>query len=339
MSEEVELTGDWTFCQRALVDVSRSFAIIIPQCPPPVDRALCTAYLLCRVADTIEDEPALKDDQRERLFDLLLGLVDQPDNRRCLQRFQSCWPGIRFSQPGYELLVRGVNHVLAVYRRLLPEAAGPIRRCVHDMVNGMRAVQPVEQRDGVAFFCRDLSDLDRYCHIVAGTVGVMSTAIFEWHLARHGFTATDKWREQGRRLGLGLQMTNIVKDCRVDAARRVSFIPSCYVETTGGAYILARGRQAEVFEHAVSHLDEGLGYTLAVPRTAGGIRQFLLGSLLPAIATLEVAAGGADFHPKISRAGMAEILAMTSSQQTTDPAIKSWYADRRKRTLEQVSGD
>src|SRR5215469_18486937 len=39
--------------------VSRTFALTIPQLPPALRTAVTNAYLLCRIADTIEDEPAL----------------------------------------------------------------------------------------------------------------------------------------------------------------------------------------------------------------------------------------------------------------------------------------
>ena len=39
--------------------VSRTFALTIPQLPTPLRSAVTNAYLLCRIADTIEDEPAL----------------------------------------------------------------------------------------------------------------------------------------------------------------------------------------------------------------------------------------------------------------------------------------
>lgn len=325
------------FCERILVDVSRSFALIIPECPPPIDRALCTAYLLCRIADTIEDEPDLDTEQRNRLYGLFLAAVDAPGNDALVPAFLAAWPDIRFSEPGYGELVRGTGHVLEVFRQLPSETIAPIRRCVHDMVAGMRMVRPFETHDGIAFYCPDLAGLDAYCHIVAGTVGIMSTALFEWHIlqgdsaTRRQFQADEVWRENGRRLGLGLQMTNIIKDCRVDAERGVSFIPHGYVHTNSPcAYTVPPIKMTELLTHAIAHLDAGLTYTLAVPAGETGIRRFLLGSLLPAIATLEVAAAGTSHHPKIGRPVMEEILNLITDEGTTDEHIRDWYAQRKQ---------
>jgi farnesyl-diphosphate farnesyltransferase len=42
-----------------LVHVSRTFALTIPELPAGLRETVTCAYLLCRIADTIEDEPTL----------------------------------------------------------------------------------------------------------------------------------------------------------------------------------------------------------------------------------------------------------------------------------------
>src|SRR5437773_8999650 len=51
--------SDGLYQERILLHVSRTFALTIPQLPPGLRTAVTSAYLLCRIADTIEDEPAL----------------------------------------------------------------------------------------------------------------------------------------------------------------------------------------------------------------------------------------------------------------------------------------
>ena len=51
--------SDELYQDRILPHVSRTFALTIPQLPPALRTAVTSAYLLCRIADTIEDEPAL----------------------------------------------------------------------------------------------------------------------------------------------------------------------------------------------------------------------------------------------------------------------------------------
>lgn len=189
----------WTFCERILPDVSRSFALIIPECPPPINRALCVAYLICRLADTVEDEPALSPEARDRLYDALLQAVEAPRDAALAEDFVRAWPAI--PEGSYGQLIRRTAEVMAAFATLPPDCHPPIRACVRDMVAGMRKTAPVQTRNGISFICRDLADLDQYCHYVAGTVGIMSTALFEMRFGSTSFHPTDEWREQGRRLG------------------------------------------------------------------------------------------------------------------------------------------
>jgi hypothetical protein len=53
------VTFDATYQDEILPHVSRTFALTIPQLPAALRVAVTNAYLLCRIADTIEDEPAL----------------------------------------------------------------------------------------------------------------------------------------------------------------------------------------------------------------------------------------------------------------------------------------
>lgn len=326
----------WAFCREILPKVSRSFALIIPMCPAPIDRALCVAYLLCRVADTIEDEtPKTQEKQQERLYDAFLDALDHPSASEPVAAFLSAWP--RRPDGEYGRLLEGTESVLAVYAALDERCRGPIRTCVHDMIAGMRCVRAVNERAGITFYCADLPGLDQYCHYVAGTVGIMATALFETRWTPEVFTPTPQWREQGRRLGLGLQMTNIIKDCRVDAAERgVSYIPELFVDVEQGSYQLKTARRAALFAHAVAHLDAALEYICAVPSGETGIRAFLLGSHLPAIATLEAAVSGDEFHPKISREKMGEIFALVQNGGGDNDRVRAWYAEHRTRVITQV---
>ena len=323
--------GCWDFCREILPGVSRSFALIIPMCPPPLDRALCVAYLLCRIADTIEDEPDLEPAARELLYDACLAAVARPEDPDAARFFQDGWPARPAGAEGR--LIGDCRRVLEAFGSLEPRLAGPIRDCLEEMVTGMRRSRPVETRGGVRFLCADLEDLDRYCHYVAGTVGVMSSRLFADHMAPGGFRADDAWMERGRRMGLGLQMTNILKDCRIDAARGVSFVPASLVDLGGGGYRPTPTGLGILIRHTIGHLREAMAYVRSVPPGESGIRAFLLGSLLPAIATLEVAASDRWEQPKIDRVKMREIFDWIGRHAADNDAVAEWFEWHCLRTL------
>ena len=97
-------------------DVSRSFAVIIPKCPPPLDRALSVGYLICRVADTIEDDVSLSDDARSTLYDALLSAVDEPAQTARASAVRTAWPAL--PQGPYGELIEGFDRVLVAYATL-----------------------------------------------------------------------------------------------------------------------------------------------------------------------------------------------------------------------------
>ena len=53
------ISSDRDFCQAMLPKVSRTFAICIRLLPPDLEYPVLVAYLLCRVADTLEDTTRL----------------------------------------------------------------------------------------------------------------------------------------------------------------------------------------------------------------------------------------------------------------------------------------
>ncbi len=63
----------------------------------------------------------------------------------------------------------------------------------------------------------DFANLQRYCHLVAGIVGEVAARIFGQHEAR----TTD----YAHRLGLALQLTNIIRDIGEDALRGRIYLP------------------------------------------------------------------------------------------------------------------
>jgi farnesyl-diphosphate farnesyltransferase len=58
---------DKAFQQYLLQGVARTFALTIPRLPPALADVVANAYLLCRIADTIEDEAAIEPAEKRAL--------------------------------------------------------------------------------------------------------------------------------------------------------------------------------------------------------------------------------------------------------------------------------
>ena len=55
--------------------VSRTFALTIPTLPEELRLVIGNAYLLCRIVDTVEDEPRLSPAQKEDFFQQFVRVV------------------------------------------------------------------------------------------------------------------------------------------------------------------------------------------------------------------------------------------------------------------------
>ena len=84
-------TGNSTanFQDQILPDVSRTFALTIPQLPMPLRAAVTNAYLLCRIADTIEDEPALSPGESRVFLQRFTAVVRGTESDRKSTRLNS----------------------------------------------------------------------------------------------------------------------------------------------------------------------------------------------------------------------------------------------------------
>ncbi len=312
----------WAFCHRILPEVSRTFALNIPVLPARLRDAVCCAYLLCRIADTIEDTEPLAPELRDELYDGLHAAVD-PARPANASPFGSEWAAA--ASDAYARLVAGTPQVLAAFAGLPREQRTAIAACVREMIAGMRELGERPRVGGVRFVCGDLTGLDAYCHYVAGTVGVMLTRLFASDGQRTAEAATV---ERGRRFGLGLQAVNIIKDHSDDVARGTCFVPRECVTASDPAAIRPEARGL-LIRHALGHLDEAMRYVTEIPASAEGIRLFCIWALMLALGTLREAAGSATRTPKVGRDEVARILTESRRVVGDNERLAGWFAAYR----------
>jgi len=315
----------WAFCYRVLPGVSRTFALTIPVLERPLGDAVCVAYLLCRIADTIEDRNDLELGHRRDLYRRFSAMVGAPERALAegqVAAFLARWPAE--ATPAYQELVEGLGSVLAAYGSLPAPQRAAIDGCVQEMVSGMSAMTHPEPEDGTVWVCADLAQLERYCHYVAGTVGLMLTRLFDDAL--DGGFASPARLEDGRRFGLGLQLTNIVKDQVADGERGTSFVPREWIGRRGG---MLPAPLAALLRRTLEHLDVAQAYTLAVPPQRSDLRLFCLWALWMAVGTVREVARRTSAAPKISRVEVAEIIAFTRAHAADDEALNRRYAGLR----------
>lgn len=327
-----DTADDWAFCQSSLEQVSRTFAQPIQFLPEPQKRALTVGYLLCRVADTIEDCVGISDVQRDTLFSLFQGMLREEVSTHKLR--ENC-RGIQASEAELSL-IDNVARVMNVFLELSARTQRTIVCWVSEMADGMRLYG--RRSPGSEFSAMiGMADLERYCYFVAGTVGHLITELFDEATGFCGLEA--KLREHAESFGLGLQMVNIVKDVTDDFERGVCYMPRqvCRAEGIEPEDLLrpecraaAKRVAGRVIERASLHLDAALEYTLQIPPEYHHLRLFCLLPLWMALETLTLARDNdAVFEPgqkvKISRDAVGRIIADCGRDCRDDDALRASF--------------
>jgi 2-polyprenyl-6-methoxyphenol hydroxylase-like FAD-dependent oxidoreductase/phytoene/squalene synthetase len=338
---------DWAFCVRSLEEVSRTFSKPILVLPDELKVAVTLGYLLCRIADTIEDHPAVPAEMRKGLFRLFLDMMesavasDPTAVRVEPSAFVEEFAKVEGPEDDAELsLSRNTETVMRVFSALRPKVRGILARWASEMARGMDLYtqRPAGDDGFSALFTAE--DLDRYCYYVAGTVGHMLTDLF---LDAFGDKATPEMelrlREDAESFAQGLQMVNILKDVTDDRARGVSFIPRTTIARQGLTLAnftdmehrsKAHAAVSPLFDRASQHLDGALRYALTIPPEHSGIRLFCLLPLWMAVRTLVVARGSdAMFTPgapvKISREEVTDIIVQCTRNAGDNEALFAAY--------------
>ena len=304
------------FCRDILPAVSRTFAISIRALPGTLGCAVLDAYLICRIADTVEDEPLLSPAHKAELLDRLLECFESQERA---DSYGALVPELS-GDAAHVRLVRNTGHVFTVFRALPAGTRGHVRRWVTEMVTGMRAFV---LRYPAGIRIQTLDEFKDYCYYVAGTVGYLLTDLWYEHSPSIGEARYVVLRERCRAFAQALQTVNILKDVARDAADENSiYVPEQSLRAHGSSHATILSPEflranhaavAELIELAWRDLEEARQYLLLLPRRAIAIRMFCVLPLLFAYATLRDLTTSTAMltprgQPKISRLEVKRLL-------------------------------
>jgi farnesyl-diphosphate farnesyltransferase len=272
-----------------LPHVSRTFALTIPQLPAGLRRAVTNAYLLCRIADTIEDEPALSAEETHGFLQRFAAVVSGREAAAPLAREVQGRLSER-TLPAERDLVGHAPLVIEITHSLPREQQTAIQRCIDLMCYGMHHFQRTASLAGL----ERSSDLDSYCYYVAGVVGEMLTELF-CSYSPGAAQRRAALRELAPSFAQGLQMTNILKDMWDDRSRGACWLPREVFARHGVDLARLTPRPFderfgaglyELIGVAHAHLRNAIAFTLLIPSEEPGIRLFCLWSIGLAVLTL-----------------------------------------------------
>jgi len=267
-----EETFEW--CYDAVQDVSRTFAITIAELEEPMARDVCVGYLVCRVADTIEDDARIPPEEKASLL---------RSYRRALDSDHA--DGTAFHDDASEWIpeepnadwhvVANTPRVLSAFHQLEDSARERIQPAVCELVDGMAMfVDRYAPQGGLRL--QTIDELEEYCWYAAGTVGNLVTGLVSRDADAD---VVERLEDNARSFSLLLQLVNVAKDVTVDYEEEDNvYLPAEWLAEAGtSAEDIGAGRSvdalasvvARLTDHAATYLDGAQAWLEAMPEYRG----------------------------------------------------------------------
>ncbi len=333
--------ADLEWCFEAVHGVSRTFSITIDRLEEPMARHICLGYLLCRVADTIEDAGHIPPETQTELLSAYDELLD-PDGDITVESFMAdVEPWIPDERTEDWEVVAQTPRVLRTFESLEHEPREIMRDPVRELVGGMAMFTSRYAEEG-GLRLQTLEELEEYCWYAAGTVGKLITGLVARGASQD---RADEMRANARSFALLLQLVNIAKDVDDDYHEENNvYLPAEWLAEedvdleavtdeanhTGVTNVIKR-----VTGRAETYLDDAQRYLEVVPESHGNRLAAWAIPYLLAVGTMrELRDRPEDViregDVKVSR---AEVFALL--QQFDDGVTRSNLADLRTEMAEK----
>ncbi len=264
------------FCYQSLRKVSRSFYVNTVALRNPIKDYVCVAYLLCRIADTIEDDPVLSVDAKDRGFVLFKHSLSSGVPVTGWNAFVA---SLHSSDDERELALN-FESLLDVYAAFPASIRAILKKHVYIMVDGMLLY--CTKLEGRRETIENFSQLDDYCYYVAGVVGELLTAVFSEEMDIPP-AALAQLQKNAVAFGLALQYVNIINDYSTDNERGIVFWPDSCLRDGMDVETPLR----EMSRRCLDYIVDSFEYVRYIPRKERTVRGFCLLPLFFAVATLK----------------------------------------------------
>lgn len=301
-----------------LQKVSRTFALTIPLLPPQLTDWVGNAYLLCRIADTIEDDAVMNNEDKARELEAFVSYLSAP--LKIEEWANSIYEKLKdTAKPTEADLIAEIPQVLGRYYSYTPEVRKILRHGVVIMCKGMSQFDRWLHIDS-------LDEVDHYCYSVAGVVGEILAALFAEYSATIK-PSLPQMMPLAVSFGEGLQLTNILKDVWDDSERGIRWLPlnPDWDEAQRAKFT------REYAQTAYGHVMQGLDFISMIPRKEKGIRDFCLLANIMAAMTLNNIYINPSFTKatdiKISRKEVKKVFLLIKLFSSSNWWMK-WYVKR-----------
>uniref|UniRef100_A0A8C8VI49 Squalene synthase n=1 Tax=Pelusios castaneus TaxID=367368 RepID=A0A8C8VI49_9SAUR len=190
-------------CYRYLSQTSRSFAAVIRALDGELRHAVCIFYLVLRALDTVEDDMTISLETKVPMLHDFHSYLYQPD-----------WRYLESKEKDKQVL-EDFPTISLEFRNLAKVYRDVIADICHKMGAGM--AEFLEKK------VESQQEWDKYCHYVAGLVGIGLSRLFSASELEDPIVGQDT--ELANSMGLFLQKTNIIRDYAEDQLEGREFWP------------------------------------------------------------------------------------------------------------------
>ncbi|MFB6268591.1 MAG: phytoene/squalene synthase family protein [Halobacterium sp.] len=223
-------SAERAWCHDTVQDVSRTFALTIDALEEPMATRICVGYLLCRVADTVEDATEIPPDEQAALLRLYDRVLDPEDDATAAEFEAAVQPVLPAELDADWTVVAEAPRVLRAFESLDEGAQDAIRPTVREMASGMAAFVERYEDDG-GLRIQSVEELEEYCWYVAGTVGELVTELLADDASN---SEASTMREHAQSFALLLQLVNVAKDVRPDYREENNvYLPAEWLDDAG----------------------------------------------------------------------------------------------------------
>jgi farnesyl-diphosphate farnesyltransferase len=250
--------------------VSRSFYLSIRFLPSRLREPIALAYLLARATDTVADTTRIPGAVRMEALRTLSDSIRGKASREIVTDHLASFVSLQ-ENAAERTLLESAPECLEWLQQIGKADRDDIRTVLEKITQGQtldlqRFDNPAETRT-----LQTAADLDEYTYLVAGCVGEFWTRLCFRHLRDFASLSQDEMLALGRRYGMGLQLTNVLRDAGADLRAGRCYFPEDElgaVQLTATQILSEPDRFQPIYQRwmqkAQDGLERGMQYSRAI---------------------------------------------------------------------------
>ena len=200
-----------------LKKVSRTLYLSFAVLPDYLKNMLGCGYLICRAMDSVVDSENFSTHEKKKILYMFRNLYKEKDLIEELRKF-----GEKLNIKGEKELLLNFDCVLDFIRNFEDKDKALIKMLVRGVSKGMEMDLDFFNSREIKAFKTEV-ELINYCKMIGGVPGIYWYEVYNRYMSGKLHDAAIK--NSAYQIGIGLQLTNILKDISLDAEKKRCYLP------------------------------------------------------------------------------------------------------------------